>query len=355
MREKKVGDIMSNKDDDIELLDSSINNNQNRSEDVSSSELLGNHVILSLDSSHQSVNTNDYFTSNTSPNPSFSQDKIQTNFNSLDSNKDTPPLVDSKEQLSPMSDTPRSFSNLETQYHSTSGMSSTSDNRSHVSIQNNTSVTTNLNDSTASNNSSLSSMSTTVSSSQDKSADSNNGNDTFKPTKPIVFLIIFLVLLLVIFFLPYIGDFFNKLIPESKRSTEVPKIEDGSLTCTLEHEEENVSYYYTDTYDFKNRKVENLQHVVSIQGGTDFLNQRNAECQNLRQASSNISGISIECNLSSGEMVETQFFNFSTLRDKDVSTGFFEAGGIYPNVEYGDDISEVEKNLTISGYECRES
>ena len=57
---------MSNKDDDVELLDSSINKSQNRSGDVSSSDLLGNQVISSLDSSHQSVNTNDYFTSNTS-------------------------------------------------------------------------------------------------------------------------------------------------------------------------------------------------------------------------------------------------------------------------------------------------
>lgn len=342
---------MSNKDDDVELLDSSINKSQNRSEDVSSSDLLGNQVISSLDSSHQSVNTNDYFTSNTSPNPSFSQDNIQTNLNSLDSNEGSPPLVNSKDQLSPMSDMPRPFSNQENQYHATSNVFPTSDYHSHASIQNNSS-TTNLN----SNNNSLSSKGTNVSTPQYESVDSNNnGNDTSKPTKPIVFLIIFLVLLLVIFFLPYIGDFFNKLIPESKTSTEVSKIENGSLTCTLEHEEENVSYYYTDTYDFKNRKVENLQHVVSIQGGTDFLNQRNAECQNLRQASSYISGISIECNLSSGEMVETQFFNFSTLRDMDVSTEFVEAGGIYPNVEYGDDISEIEKNLTISGYECRES
>ena len=98
-----------------------------------------------------------------------------------------------------------------------------------------------------------------------------------------------------------------------------------------------------------------MQHVVSIQGGTDFLNMRNAECQNLRQASAHISGISVECNLSSGEMVETQFFNFKSLQDSNVSTEFVEAGGVYPNVEYGDDISEVEKNLTISGYECRES
>ena len=50
-------------------------------------------------------------------------------------------------------------------------------------------------------------------------------------------------------------------------------------------------------------------------------------------------------------MVETQFFNFREL-DNTFSTAFIEAGGVYPNLEYGDDISEVQKNLELSGYEC---
>lgn len=183
---------------------------------------------------------------------------------------------------------------------------------------------------------------------------SSNTNNS-KPTKPIVFLVIFIILLLVIIFLPYIGEFFDSLFPKKEDNVSYTGISSGSLVCTLEHENNGISYYYTDTYDFENRKIQNLQHVVSIQGGTDFLNQRNMECQTIKQTADSLPGISVDCNLSSGEMVETQYFDFSSLKNSDVSTAFIEAGGVYPNVKYGDNVSDVEKKLTISGYECRQS
>ena len=349
---------MMNRDDDIELLDSSVKKEKTTdlsNKDDLASDMLGNQILSSIDSSHQAVHSNDYFTSNTSSNlSSSSHDNAQTNFNSLDSIVVSSNIssMDSTVQSVPTPSTTSVPSNhvnplLQSSYHATNHTIPTNNVGSSVSISNNDTVPSNHSSTSMTTNGTSSDYKSNVSTDSDANAS--------KPTKPIVLLIIFLVLLLVIIFLPYIGDFFNKLIPDTSTSTEVSKIENGSLTCTLEHEKDNVSYYYTDTYDFKNRKVENLQHVVSIQSGTDFLNMRNAECQNLRQASAHISGISVECNLSSGEMVETQFFNFKSLQDSNVSTEFVEAGGVYPNVEYGDDISEVEKNLTISGYECRES
>ena len=194
----------------------------------------------------------------------------------------------------------------------------------------------------------------------DKKKDLNTSNNlnninNSKPTKPIVFFIIFIILLLVIIFLPYIGELFDFLFPKKEDNVSYTGISSGSLVCTLEHENNGISYYYTDTYDFENRKIRNLQHVVSIQGGTDFLNQRNMECQTIKQTADSLPGISVDCNLSSGEMVETQYFDFSSLKNSDVSTAFIEAGGVYPNVKYGDNVSDVEKKLTISGYECRQS
>ena len=194
----------------------------------------------------------------------------------------------------------------------------------------------------------------------DKKKDLNTSNNlnninNSKPTNPIVFFIIFIILLLVIIFLPYIGELFDFLFPKKEDNVSYTGISSGSLVCTLEHENNGISYYYTDTYDFENRKIRNLQHVVSIQGGTDFLNQRNMECQTIKQTADSLPGISVDCNLSSGEMVETQYFDFSSLKNSDVSTAFIEAGGVYPNVKYGDNVSDVEKKLTISGYECRQS
>ena len=407
-----------NKDDNIELLDTSgkvdSTTTLNSQKTSTSSDMQGNQILSGLDSPSVPVPSNDYFTSNTTPNvSSVSSEVVQPNFQTLDSMSNAQPNVQSVSPTvapsSPSSSSvpdfpsPSSTSSVaspivqpvsasdamadlptENKYRASNhaamdNFASMSDNGTTVdtsssSISTANNATSALGITPASSNrqahipdlskrdrmsaffhSSDTTGSDTGSTSNNAINNQDSNNNSSKSTKPVIFLIIFILLLLVIVFLPNIGELFSSIFPKSEAPTDIAELENGSLTCTLEHEEEGISYFYTDTYDFENREVENLQHVVSIQAGTDFLNQRNMECQTLKQAASNIRGISIDCNLSSGEMVETQFFNFSSLKGVDVSTEFVEAGGVYPNVEYGDDISEVEKNLTISGYECSES
>ena len=406
-----------NKDDNIEILDTSgkvdSTTTLNSQKTSTSSDIQGNPILSGLDFPSVPVPSNDYFTSNTTPNvSSVSSEVVQPNFQTLDSMSNAQPNVQSvsptvapsspssssvpdfpssstSSVASPIvqpgsaSDTTASLA-AENKYRASNhaamdNFASTLNNGTTVdtsssSISTANNVTSALGITPASSNrqahipdlskrdrmsaffhSSDTTGSDTGSTSINAINNQDSNNNSSKSTKPVIFLIIFILLLLVIVFLPNIGELFSSIFPKSEAPTDIAELENGSLTCTLEHEEEGISYFYTDTYDFENREVENLQHVVSIQAGTDFLNQRNMECQTLKQAASNIRGISIDCNLSSGEMVETQNFNFSSLRDVDISTEFVEAGGVYPNVEYGDDISEVEKNLTISGYECRES
>ena len=378
-----------NKDDNIEILDTSgkvdSTTTLNSQKTSTSSDMQGNQILSELDSPSVPVPSNDYFTSNTTPNvSSVSSEVVQPNFQTLDSMSNAQPNVQSvSPTVAPSS--PSSSSVPDFPSSSTSSVASpivqpgsASDTTASLAAENkyrasNHAAMDNFITPASSNrqahipdlskrdrmsaffHSSDTTGSDTGSTSNNAINNQDSNNNSSKSTKPVIFLIIFILLLLVIVFLPNIGELFSSIFPKSEAPTDIAELENGSLTCTLEHEEEGISYFYTDTYDFENREVENLQHVVSIQAGTDFLNQRNMECQTLKQAASNIRGISIDCNLSSGEMVETQFFNFSSLRGVDVSTEFVEAGGVYPNVEYGDDISEVEKNLTISGYECSES
>ena len=406
-----------NKDDNIEILDTSgkvdSTTTLNSQKTSTSSDMQGNPILSELDSPSVPVPSNDYFTSNTTPNvSSVSSEVVQPNFQTLDSMSNAQPNVQpvsptvapSSPSSSSVPDFPSSSTSsvaspivqpgsasdttaslaAENKYRASNhaamdNFASMSDNRTTVdtsssSISTANNVTSALGITPASSNrqahipdlskrdrmsaffhSSDTTGSDTGSTSNNAINNQDSNNNSSKSTKPVIFLIIFILLLLVIVFLPNIGELFSSIFPKSEAPTDIAELENGSLTCTLEHEEEGISYFYTDTYDFENREVENLQHVVSIQAGTDFLNQRNMECQTLKQAASNIRGISIDCNLSSGEMVETQNFNFSSLKDVDISTEFVEAGGIYPNVEYGDDISDIEKNLTISGYECSES
>lgn len=201
----------------------------------------------------------------------------------------------------------------------------------------------------ASTNPNSSGVSESSSSSVDSS--NSNGNSQSKSTlNPIVIVIIFVLLLATVFLLPYSEDFFQSLFSNND-SSYTGEITSGKLVCTLENEEDQVNYHYTETYDFENSGVLSLQHVVLIQGDADVLNARKAQCDQLQVVAGDFEGVSIECNLSSDEMVETQFFNFRNLDDT-FSTAFIEAGGVYPNLEYGDDISEVQKNLELSGYDC---
>lgn len=176
-----------------------------------------------------------------------------------------------------------------------------------------------------------------------------------KPIKPVVMIVLFIVILAAIFLLPYTGDLFDRLFNKDDGEPEEVEITTGTLTCTLENEEDSIEYHYTETYDFTDSKVETLQHVLLIQGNTDFLNQRYQACQVLDSISEASNSISVECNLESSEFVETQFFNLQEMDENSLSTAFIEAGGTYPNAEYQDDIDEVEKNLTISGYTCERS
>ena len=77
---------MMNRDDYVELLEKKIKKEKTTdlsNKDDLASDMLGNQILSSIDSSHQAVHSNDYFTSNTSPNlSSSSHDNAQTNFNS---------------------------------------------------------------------------------------------------------------------------------------------------------------------------------------------------------------------------------------------------------------------------------
>lgn len=184
---------------------------------------------------------------------------------------------------------------------------------------------------------------------------SKNTNLSTQKGTPILFLILFIFILLAIFLFPYTDHLFQFFSFSHKEDSNKVDIDTGSLICTLEHEDDVMSYYYTETYDFKKREILSLQHVVSIHGNADFLNTRNLECNQLKQQVVTFSGISVDCNLSSGEFVETQFFDFSSIKEKELSSSFVEAGGVYPNVSYLDPVSDVEHELVLSGYKCRKS
>lgn len=189
-----------------------------------------------------------------------------------------------------------------------------------------------------------------VPSDHDSNAESTNGSS--KPVKPIVLIVTFIILLVAIIFLPMSGDLFDSLFSKDDNTSE--EVTNGSLVCTLEHDDngDGISLQYTETYDFSDSKVESLEHEVLIQGNADYLTERNTECELLQREAANITSVQIDCDLSSNQMIETQYFNLSTLDLSLLDIGFTEAGGVYPNGMSGENYKDVQRSLEMSGYDC---
>ena len=172
-----------------------------------------------------------------------------------------------------------------------------------------------------------------------------------KSSKPILLVIAFLFLLGTVVVLPYSEDLFDKLFSNDTVEA-IDEITVGDLVCTLEGDDLGNSYQYTETYSFDHGEIESLEHKILIQGEADYLNQRNAQCQLLQQTASSISGVTVDCDLSNEEMLETQFFSLARFDSTNITTAFSEAGGVSPNAKKGDGYKKVQRVMEMSGYEC---
>ena len=172
-------------------------------------------------------------------------------------------------------------------------------------------------------------------------------------TKPVFLIVAFVLLLATIFLLPYSQDLFDKLFSKDKGNEIIDNVTEGNLVCTMESDDAGNSYQYTEIYSFHDSKVDSLEHKVLIQGDADYLKQRNNQCLLLQQNASSVSGVTVDCDLSNEEMLETQTFIFEKFNLENVTTSFSEAGGVYPNASQGDDYKEVQRMMEISGYDCK--
>ena len=173
-----------------------------------------------------------------------------------------------------------------------------------------------------------------------------------KGIRPVTLLILFVVILIAIFFLPYTEKVF-KYFSSNNQDSVVQEVTVGKLICTLEHDDHNNSYQYEEIYSFRDKKVESLEHTVIIQGNADYLYERNSECQLLQDNVDPSMNVTVSCDLSRNQMVETQYFNLINFDSSLLSTAFIEAGGIYPNAKAGDSYRSVQRSLEMSGYECK--
>lgn len=167
--------------------------------------------------------------------------------------------------------------------------------------------------------------------------------------------IFFALLIWMVAFLPEISSFVSNYMA-SKQQEGVPVITTGTLTCTMNTNDDKYDYYYEADFNFKDSKMYRLTFSATTKGDQNLdaieLSGMLSSCDLLQQQTANLEGVEVSCSLSNGVYENVQKLDYEDLKSDLVTTAYLEAGGTYPNYEYGQDINEIEKEMKASNYTC---
>lgn len=182
--------------------------------------------------------------------------------------------------------------------------------------------------------------------------DNNKGPSTFAK---IMTVLLFGGLFAFVYFLGDITEYIN-LKKAEKNSMEITN---GRLLCTNEKTTENLSVQLSVVFKFENKGIVSLEYVTTSTGDKikdkEELAELNNNCKTLKEETADYDGVSVICSLSNGTSVVKQNFDYSSINTDEVTAAFAEAGGVYPNFKYKDDINSVESKMIASDYTCEKT
>lgn len=180
------------------------------------------------------------------------------------------------------------------------------------------------------------------------SGNSNNNNkNSGGKGKTVLLILFFIVLFIFIIFLPNISEIINTGALPFKNNNE---IQNGILMCSMKNESDITDTTYEMRFTFKSKKLISSVLDVTVESeDKEVVNNKNIECQGLREIT--IDGIDVECTLS-GSISNTKYnYNYQMI-DNNNLTKFTEAGGVYPEHRYKENIYDIESNMKKNGYDC---
>lgn len=185
-------------------------------------------------------------------------------------------------------------------------------------------------------------------------SDKKSGKKTSNLKMYLSFIFLALLILMIVF-LPeinsFVHDFFNK-----KESENTPSITSGHLICTLETNDSNFNYEYETDFSFKDSKLYKLTLTTKTVGDLNLdatdLSGLNASCQLLQFQTSKFDGVEVMCDLEGNTFTNTQTLDYEILNRDEVTTAYLEAGGIYPDYKYEENIDDIEKDMNAQNYSC---
>ena len=158
-----------------------------------------------------------------------------------------------------------------------------------------------------------------------------------------------------ILFMPEISEFMRQR-KEEQQGLSQPKITTGSLKCEYERNSDNFDLKIEYNFMFTDNKFKKLYYTSETRGDMNLdekeLEELNNECLLLKDTTENIMGIEVSCKLLGGTLTKTQTLDYAKIDVEQALSAYSEAGGIYPEYKYLQDMDGIEKNMKAAGYTC---
>ena len=177
------------------------------------------------------------------------------------------------------------------------------------------------------------------------------------PSKLKTFLVILLFILLISFviFLPEVTTLVDQKLHGGGEET--VKITNGRMICTLSSNTINLDKNHELIFSFTDNKLERITYILTTKGDptedAETINDMTKVCKMLSKSSETLKGVSVNCKQTDGKLEETQNYDLKDVDFSEVRSAFTEAGGLYPEYGYQQDMDVIERGMTASGYECK--
>ena len=182
-----------------------------------------------------------------------------------------------------------------------------------------------------------------------------NQNQNQGNFKYIMTIILFIVLGGTVIFMPEISGYIAQVKYEKTYAT-TPKIMTGTLKCELSRNSDKFDMNYVYKFSFDDNKFKKLSYVSETRGDANLdeveLEKLNNECLLLKNITESIDGIIVSCDYRTGTVTKSQALDYSKIKVEDAYTAYSEAGGVYPDYNYLEDMDNIEKNMKAAGYTC---
>ena len=158
-----------------------------------------------------------------------------------------------------------------------------------------------------------------------------------------------------ILFMPEISEFMRQRKEEEQNMLQ-PKITTGSLKCEHERNSDNFDLKFEYNFMFTDNKFKKLYYTSETRGDMNLdekeLEELNSECLLLKDTTATLAGIEVSCKLLGGTLTKTQTLDYAKIDVEQALSAYSEAGGIYPEYKYLQDMDGIEKNMKAAGYTC---